>query len=167
MRQFCIFFVAVVIYFVGIAPAFGQECRQLPPIVIQQIEGIGGNHCLRSPSLISAAIGDRLAASRWPKYTRSPNNDCHTGLYINYNLNVLERTESSNNGWNANPLQFFPELRQFCLNYSQNASDVRTRYVCGIEIWGILDTVSNDGRIEIARGRGGSAGAFEYLPYQV
>ena len=143
-----------------------QELCQLPPLVIQQVDRIGGNAYLQSPDLIRAGIGDQLASLGWPKYTVLPAESPYTGLYLNYSLIVLERTESSSNAWNATPLQFFPELSRFWASYSQSAYDTRRHFVTGIELWGIADTGCGNGRIEIARGRGGSAGVFNYLPFQ-
>lgn len=143
-----------------------QELCQLPPLIIQQVDRIGGNAYLQSPDLIRSGVGDRMATLGWPKYTVLPDNSPSTWLYVNYSLFVLERTEQSSNGWNATPLQYFPELSRFWANYSQSAYDTRTHYGAMIEVSGIADKAYGTGRIEIARGKGCSAASFNYLPFQ-
>lgn len=146
--------------------AVSAQDNFLSPLVVQQVDRVGGNAYLQSPDLIRTGVGDRLAALGWPKYTVLPSGSTYTGLYINYSLFVLERTEQSGNGWQTTPLQYFPELSRFWASYSQNAYDTRTHYVAGIEVWGIADQAYGNGRIEIARARGGSAAAFNFVPFQ-
>ena len=147
-------------------PAVAQEPRQLAPILVQSLNRIGGNYDLQSPGILLAKQSDRFSELGWSKYTQLPNDAAYTGEYINYALHVIESTQFSNNSWGVNT-SILPFLNRYISGgYWEGRSDVRSRYVCVLELWGIFDINQSGGRIEIARGHGGSAAAFEFVPYQ-
>lgn len=158
------FFIGLLVFILGTA-VFAQP-GQLQPIVSQGLCRIGGNYDLQSPGLLQANIHGRFSENGWPKYTQPPINGAFTGSYINYSLNIIESAEYSNNGWGLDA-SCIPFLNRYISGgYSEGRSDARARYLCVLEVWCVLDADQNGGRIEIARGHGGSASTFDFLPYQ-